>query len=164
MEKDVRINFRYSEDEYVAAVQWYYFKNQLIRIYILVASIFVCTGLYFLFLGKKPVVGLVLVISGALIYILYVYIVMLNPRKFFKTQSKLKEELFFTFTEEGVLFKFGEEAKNLKWNYYSGYKENKNYFYLIYGKNLFTIIPKRSFKNDAKITKLRKLLNTNFGG
>lgn len=161
MEKDMRINFRYSEDEYVEAVQMYYFKNIVLRIYILAASILACFGLYYLFINIHPLLGLILVILGVFIYAVSIYIIMINPRKFYKSQPQLKAELYFTFMEDGVLFQLKDDIKELAWDYYSNYIENKKYIYLIYGKKLFTIIPKRTFNSDTKIKKLKVLLKNN---
>lgn len=161
MEKDIRLSFRYSEDEYVEAVQMYYFKNNVLRIYILAASILACFGLYYLFINIHPLLGLILVILGVFIYAVSIYIIMINPRKFYKSQPLLKAELYFTFMEDGVLFQLKDDIKELNWDYYSNYIENKKYIYLIYGKKLFTIIPKRAINNDTKIKKLKVLLENN---
>lgn len=86
-----------------------------------------------------------------MIFVLYV-----NPKRVFKEELKFQDEYYIGFKDEGILFQTEHINSTIAWSHYSKVKENKNFFYLIYGKYMFTIIPKRTFSNNEEL--FRKLV------
>jgi hypothetical protein len=82
----------------------------------------------------------------------------LQVRVAFKSQPKFRERYTLRFEEEGIHFKTATVDSTLKWSHYQTWLESDQIFLLVYGKRLYTVIPKRAFPGPAPIDEFRGLL------
>lgn len=158
MEKSLNLKFKYSEKEYAEAVRWYYSKSLNIKVDIIISVILIFLGSLFWISGNDTSLNKILVLLGFILLLMILYVLYVNPKRAFKQEPKFRDEYNLSFNDERILFKTEHINSTIDWNHYSIVKENKDFFYLIYGKYMFTIIPKRTFmsKKDEEI--FRKLV------
>ena len=77
----------------------------------------------------------------------------------FRLNPKFREEYELTLTSESLHFHTETIDSTLKWSHYSRFLETPKAFILIYGRRMFTVIPKRALVSDAHIQETRQLLS-----
>jgi hypothetical protein len=76
----------------------------------------------------------------------------------FRANPKFREEHQLTLTPESLRFRTATIDSTLKWELYSHFFETGKAFILVYGKRMYTVIPKRALHGDAQLGELRQLL------
>lgn len=158
METTIDINFRYTEKEYSSAVKWYYMKSSRILFDFILAVILIIIGSFLQFNNSKSVINMFIIVAGVLFLLILIYAIYINPKRIFRSEPKFKDEYFLSFSNNGIAFKTEHINSNLQWNYYVKFSESKEFYYLVYGTFMFTIIPKRVFENKSSEEKFKKLL------
>ena len=82
----------------------------------------------------------------------------LRTRIGFKHNPKFQEEYHLTFSPEAIHFKTETIDSVLKWTHYQRVLESPKLFLLIYGKGLYTLVPKRCLRSQEEIEAFRALL------
>ena len=82
----------------------------------------------------------------------------LRTRIWFRRNPKFREEYCLTFSPESIHFKTASIDSTLQWDYYERIIENSRLFLLMYGKGLYTLIPKRCFHSDEELNTFRALI------
>ena len=82
----------------------------------------------------------------------------LQIRLWFKREPKFREEYRLTFAPEQIRFQTASIDSTLQWSHYGRVLEGTSVFLLIYGKGLYTVIPKRSFTSEAHLEAFRTLV------
>jgi hypothetical protein len=82
----------------------------------------------------------------------------IRTRVWFRRNPKFREEYCLTFSPENIHFKTASIDSTLQWTNYERVVESPGLFLLMYGKGLFTLIPKRCFSSDEEINAFRALL------
>ena len=80
---------------------------------------------------------------------------------FFKRNPKFREEYILAFGSEGLHFKTTSIDSTLVWSYYDRVIEDAELFLLMYGKCMYTVIPKKAFKDEDEINRFRCLIQEN---
>ena len=76
----------------------------------------------------------------------------------FQRNPKFREEYHLTFSRENIHFKTTSLESTLQWTHYERVIESRELFLLMYGKGLYTLIPKRAFSSEEEINSFRTLL------
>jgi len=158
LETTIDINFKYTEKEYASAVKWYYMKSYRIVFDFIVAIILIIIGSFLQFSNPKSVINMFIVVTGVLFLLILIFAIYINPKRIFRSEPKFKDEYFLSFSNEGIAFKTEHINSNLQWNHYVKFSESKEFYYLVYGRFMFTIIPKRAFVNKSNEEEFKKLL------
>jgi hypothetical protein len=82
----------------------------------------------------------------------------LRTRIWFRRNPKFREEYCLTFSRESIHFKTAAIDSTLQWSHYERVMESSMLFLLMYGKGLYTLIPKRCFHSDDELNAFRVLL------
>ena len=77
----------------------------------------------------------------------------------FQRNPKFREEYHLTFSHENIHFKTASLDSTLQWTHYERVIESPDLFLLMYGKGLYTLIPKRCFNSNEEINAFRALVN-----
>jgi hypothetical protein len=77
----------------------------------------------------------------------------------FRMNPKFREEYQLTFTDEHLHFHTATIDSTLKWTHYNNFFETPKAFILVYGKGMYTVIPKRAINEPGEVDDLRNLLN-----
>lgn len=155
--KEVKLEFSYHPKDYKSALWLYYRlkKDFIIAVVGLVSGFFL-----WIQLGGSWVWILLISVSSILaLIVLAAYF--LVPMQRFHQDPKYKDKYFLLFTTQEILFKTQNIDSQIQWGLYSKVLENEKLYLLVYGKNLFTIIPKRVFDSKDQEICFRDLLKEN---
>jgi len=81
----------------------------------------------------------------------------------YRSNPKFREEYQLTLTDDHLRFRTATIDSALKWTHYSHYFETPKAFMLVYGKRMYTVIPKRALANAEQVEQLRSLLGRVLG-
>jgi YcxB-like protein len=77
----------------------------------------------------------------------------------FQRNPKFREEYQLTFSRENIHFKTASLDSTLQWTHYERVIESPDLFLLMYGKGLYTLIPKRCFNSNEEINAFHALVS-----
>lgn len=83
----------------------------------------------------------------------------LRAKIHFRRNPKFREEYHLTFSPQNIHFKTISLDSTLQWTHYERVIENPNLFLLVYGRDLYTIVPKRYFKSEEELNTFRALVD-----
>ncbi len=81
----------------------------------------------------------------------------------FRRNPKFREEYHLTFSRQNIHFRTASLDSTLQWTHYERVIESSDLFLLMYGKGLYTLIPKRCFKSNEEINTFRALVSQTIG-
>lgn len=160
--ESVQLNFKYTEEEYLAAARLFLWRSKetVIRLIVSFALfslvLILLLSLIDLSLPLWFTISLLLLAGIALFHGLFFDL----PRRHFRGDPKFRDEYSLTFSDEGIRFKTRNIDASLAWSLYTGVIENENFYLLIYGKNIasLSIIPKRAFRDSKQEAAFREML------
>lgn len=142
----ISLQFRYTEEEFIAATRLYLTRSAdfIIRLVVcLLYSIVALSLLMWLELGSDILIlFIVATCIPFLIGFLHLFVV---PRQRFRSDPKFQDEYFLQFSDDGIQFKTAQIDALLQWSLYTKVLENDRFYLLVYGKNMISVIPKRAF-------------------
>ena len=77
----------------------------------------------------------------------------------FQRNPKFREEYHLTFSRESIHFKTASLDSTLQWTHYESVIESPDLFLLMYGKELYTLVPKRCFNSNEEMDAFRALVS-----
>jgi len=161
----VQISFKYSEEEYLAAIRFYFWHSKTLLGRAIVAYVLLSAGLVVLVAWMGFPVPFwfypaLVAIAGVA---LFQGFVVDRPRTYFQGDPKFRDDYYLTFSDAGIEFHTQNMSSMTAWNFYSGVVENDSFYILIYGKNIhsLSIVPKRAFQNSDQDTTFRQILRRN---
>jgi hypothetical protein len=152
--ESIQLSFKYTEEEYLAAARLFLWRSKETLIRLAVTFVFLSVGLILLLSLIGPDLPLWSTISlSLLVTIAFCHGFFFDlPRRYFRGDPKFRDEYTLTFSDEGIGFKTRNIDATVAWSLYTGVIENKNFYLLIYGKNIasLSIIPKRVFRDSKQ--------------
>jgi hypothetical protein len=141
-----------------AARAWEGRHWRVARSYVVSAALFAC-GSVVLILGARRWWGGVFVLIALLEAFNLLPAAVLRAMIEFRTNPKFREEFELTLTPESLHFRTPMIDSTLRWTLYSPFFETGKALILVYGTRMYTVIPKRTLRNDAQLRELRELLS-----
>lgn len=83
-----------------------------------------------------------------------------NANLKYKNTSKFHEAYTLIFSEDAIYFKTDSIDSELQWDVYSELWHNDNFYYLIQGVRMYTLIPKRVFKDSDEQEAFEELVQS----
>lgn len=159
---EVRLEFEYSEAEYLAANRLLFFSSPNAAARLIVFGLLLVAGAVVMsvLITESFVLWasllFVVVLEGALLYNVLVAL----PRKYFRGDPKFHDRYQLTFSDEGIKLKTPQVDSKLAWSLYSKVVEGRDMYLLLYGTEtrMMTAVPKRAFINSAQESQFRELL------
>jgi hypothetical protein len=154
----VELSFKYTEEEYTEAARLFFSRVydagfQFYLGLVVMAGALVVGWLAgdFYIMGSALFVGLLVLARGR-------YMNSVLPRSYFRRNPKFLEPYQLTFSDDGLVFRSKGVESRIGWDYYTGVWETKDFYFLVYGKDLFSLIPKRVFRGPRQEAAFRELL------
>lgn len=85
------------------------------------------------------------------------------PKNFYRQNPLLQEECVLTVSDEGIFGRTRLRETNLKWEACKKASETKKFYFIWYGENSFSVIPKRAFTSKQDEEVFQSLLKTHIG-
>ena len=159
---EVRLEFQYSEAEYLAASRLLFFNtpNAAARLIVFALLLVAGTVVMSVLITESFVLWasllFVALLEGAMLYNVLVVV----PRAYFRGDARFHDRHELTFSDEGVKVKTSQIDSKLAWSLYSRVVEGRDMYLLLYGKDtrMMTAAPKRVFINKEQENQFRELL------
>lgn len=158
MRGPVELAFKYTEDEYVEAARLFFSRayDAKFRLYLGLAVL--AGGLFIAWLAGDVYVGGATLFAGLLVLAHRLYVNSVLPRMYFRRNPKFFDPYHLTFSEDGIVFRSKGVESKLGWEFYTGVWETDEFYFLVYGKDLFSLVPKRVFRSPRQEAAFRELL------
>jgi hypothetical protein len=158
MSETVKLNFKYTEQEYVAAVRAYMLHTPDVIFRLGMFLTLVTAGVFMLFINSDAGLLLSLLwgvavfagIAGGLFYGV--------PKRRFRGDPKFRDQYFLEFSEEGIHLQTANVDSKLNWSLYTRVVEQEKFYLLVYGTYMMTVVPKRTFNGAQQEAAFRELL------
>jgi hypothetical protein len=162
-EKALQLSFTYTEDEYVSAARFFFTRESEPKFRLYLGLGFFACVLLIVWLADDVYVTASVLIPGLLVLARYWYVYWALPRSYFRSNPKFRDPYELTFSDEGVLFRSKGVESRLAWDFYTNVLETPEHFFLVYGKDMFSLLPKRVLRERRQESALRELLRHKFG-
>ena len=161
-QSEVRLDFQYSEAEYIAANRLHFFSSPNIFLRLVIFGLFlVGAAVVFSVILTESFVLLVSLLFVALFEgALFHNVLVTLPRKYFHGDAKFRDRYELTFSDEGIKVKTPQIDSKLAWSLYTKIIEGRDMYVLIYGNETRTMtpVPKRAFLNEDQEKRFRELI------
>lgn len=163
MNRLVDLHFTYTEREYVAAVREYYqtFHSRVAAAFSFVIFIL---GLGMWLLDGDAYASVIMTLGGLPFLCSYAVNFHLLPRRLYRSNPQFRETYHIHFSDDGLVFKSTGLESSLRWGFYRKVVEAPDFYYLCYGKDNYTLIPKRAFASVEQEDTFRAIVNQHVGG
>lgn len=154
----VSVSFLYEKDEYVRAVRFYLRKSgttPLWDVFVLLV-ILALVGVMVYFMGVTPMV-IVLLVLTAVVLVMGGYLYLLSPGYQYDRMPKLREHHTLHFSMEDIGLQTATVAGVVKWDY-TKFWISKTDYYLIQSRQVYTILPKRIFRDDQERSRFEAIV------
>ena len=126
---------------------------------IIIGILILLFGFYLIYTGYL-LLGILMVLIGVADMFNILPEHLLAPVMEWNRNPKFKEQHRLTFTQDELRFKTDTIDSTLKWDFYSKCVETPKAFILIYGKRMYSVIPKRAFTDSSQMQEFRNLIAT----
>jgi len=160
--REVKLEFEYTEAEYIAANRLVFFNSPNLILRLLVFGL--VPGASALLLGFNltywvnwfPIILFIVLFEAALFYNMLVT----TPRKYFRGDAKFRDHFHLTFSDEGITVKTSQIDSKTAWSLYTKVIEGRDMYLLLYGKEtrMMTAVPKRAFTSNDQEQLFRELV------
>ena len=159
----LRISFTYTEDEYISAARFYFGRGRDLKFLLYLWLGFFACALLVAWLAFSAYVLAAVLLPGLLLAARYWYGFSAQPRSHFRNNPKFREPYELTLSDEGLLFRSAGVESRLAWDFYTSVLETPEHFFLVYGKDMYSLLPKRALRDRRQESALRELLRRKFG-
>jgi hypothetical protein len=163
MTETVRLRFKYTEEEWVAASRLYITGQPALLLRFGVAFLMLALAFIFFAMISEVVMSLFLLSVGVVLLTFVVALFFVLPRQRFRSDPRYRDEFFLEFADEGIRFQTAQIDSRLGWGLYTRVLENERFYVLVYGKGMISVIPKRAFTGSDQETIFRTLLRRKLG-
>ena len=153
----VTLRFKYTEAEYVAAVRQYFdpFRAKFTAVF---GVLLLALGVFASLVSEDSIAPWFLIIAGLLALGMFYLNYYAAPRRWFRRAARPREEYTLHYSDAGIVFHAKDIDSTLQWSLYQAVCETEQFYFLIYGKDMFSVIPKRAFTSAEQEQAFRDLL------
>lgn len=163
MSEPVILTYTYTEDEYTSAARFFYARTIHTTFNFFLSLIVLLGGFIGILLTGDSIVWFLLMFAGLILLVFSYYAHFVIPRQHYQRNPKFRDEYNLQFSEEGILFQSKGMESRLEWTFYSKVWETPVFYFLLYGKDMFTLIPKRAFGSRKQEATFRDMLKRKIG-
>ncbi|MDT5063385.1 MAG: hypothetical protein QOH63_3844 [Acidobacteriota bacterium] len=155
----ISLRFRYTEEEYIAAIRFYLTGSKSFLIRLILSFICVAAGIFLVsFLNLDSAFSFLLTFIGVVLLLIWSLLFFVVPRQRFRRDPKFRDEYFLQFSDDGIQFKTAQIDALVQWSLYSRVIENERFYILVYGENMISVIPRRAFASAQQEAAFDELL------
>ena len=156
-ESELTVNFKHEPGDLIHAARTWEANQWMVINRIFVTVMIACGGL--LIYLESYAWGILCLLIGTLEFFNLLPACAIKAVIQYRYDPKYKEKYQLTFSEKHLHFRTATINSIIKWTHYNKYFETSKAFILVYGKIMYTIIPKRALTNKDQLNYLRDLLD-----
>jgi hypothetical protein len=157
----LRLRFFYNEKDVVTGYRLHFKSTLNLPLTFVVSALSIILGIFYLAFDSGTSVGYLLIVFPILLIGILLFVLLLFPRILYRRDKKYNELYAIVFSDEGIVFKKDSGEAGFDWFVYTRAIEDRNTYILYFGRNDFTIIPKRVFMTAEEESIFRRLLAEN---
>jgi hypothetical protein len=161
VKKLVNIKFKNSKQEFTEAMNYFYSKTQKRNFDIVLGLIISFASIVLIIFSELSYEYIFILCIGGFLTIFSFLKGSIVSKLRFMRDKKFNEDYELIFDDNGIHFITDSVKSDIVWNYYNKVWENTKFFYLFYGKELFSLIPKRAIMNEVDLNEFRDLIKKN---
>ena len=154
----VRLQINYSEKDLLHGYRLHFKRTLRLLLTILISILSMGLGVFYLSLDRGLQVGYLLLIMPIILIGVLLFVFTVFPRILYKRDNKYDDHYTIVFKENGIDFEKKGVPTHIDWPAYTKVYQDRNTYILYFGKNDFTIIPRRVFQSSEEETAFRRLL------
>jgi hypothetical protein len=155
----ISLRFRYTEEEYIAAIRFYLTGSKGFSIRLVLSSICAVAGIFLVsFLNLDSAFSFLLTFIGVVLLLIWSLLFFVVPRQRFRRDPKFRDEYSLQFSDDGIQFKTAQIDALVQWSLYSKVVESERFYILVYGENMISVIPRRAFASAQQEAAFDELL------
>ncbi len=160
-----KIAVRYDNQisEHLDAARLYYAGTSLARVDKIVAVLLVGFGAFLVYAAGVQWWTLIWFPLALLEWFNLLSLQPLQVRYAYRTNPKFRETYEVEFSESGVRFRTDSIDSKIAWDHYSQLLENERVFLLVYGRHMYSVIPKRAFSSEGDMAGFREMVRRHIG-
>jgi hypothetical protein len=159
----VHLSFTYTEEEYTRAARIYFARTYHTRFNMWLGACLALLGGAGVLLGAESLLATLCLMTGLALLALGYAGNYVTPRRQYRANPKLRERYELDFSDGGILFRSKGAETRLEWGFYSKVWETPEFYMLVYGKDMFSVIPKRAFRDGLQEEAFRGMLRRKLG-
>lgn len=161
-----KIAIRYDNElsEHLDAARLYYAGTRLARVDKIVAVLLVGFGAFLVHAAGVQWWTLIWFPLAVLEWFNVLSLQPLQIRYTYRTNPKFRETYEVEFSDSGIRFKTENIDSTIAWDHYSQLLENERVFLLVYGRHMYSVIPKRAFSSQGDMAEFREMVGRHIGG
>ena len=159
MSESINLEYVLTEKEYVSAAQAFYSRTYHTKLWFYFSAFMFLSGLAVVrFVAIDNIIGLILLVIGfsSLCQTYRAHFVL--PREIFRRNPELGQSWTLQFTEDGLFSSSNKSDSRIEWSFFREIWETSDFYFLLSGKDMPTIITKRAFTNKAQEVGFRDLI------
>ena len=161
MSNEVHLEIDHKADEHVRAERLYYSRrSKFARVDKLVALLLVVIGIVAVITVGVRWWSVIWFVLAPLEFFNLLSIAPLVTKYRFSRTPKFRELNHITFRDDGIHFRTTSIDSKLEWSFYDGVLEDEQLFLLAYGGQMYSVIPKRCFRDPASLATFRSLIES----
>ncbi len=158
MSEPIILRFKYNRQEYIKAARFHFTRTMTLKLDLAVAAITALVAVYWIKTHGLSWLSMAALCATVLLLLVVICALFIVPIQLYRGSEKLKQQYELVFSEEGIQFKTEDIDSHLKWELYKRWIENQEFFIMYHGKNEFSVIPKRVFRDEAELNGFRELI------
>ena len=156
-ESELTVNFRHGLGDLIHAARTWEARQWVVINRIFVTLMIACGGL--LIYMESYAWGSLFLLIGTLEFFNLLPACAVKALIQYRYDPKYKERYQLTLSQNHLHFRTANINSVINWTHYNKYFETSKAFILVYGKMMYTIIPKRAIRNKDQLNYLRDLLD-----
>jgi hypothetical protein len=153
----LELTFRYLPGEYLSGIRAHQFPRYRVLTDFGVSALVLGVGVA-TFVGSEEFwLGAILIILALVVPTVYLVSLMVTPLML-GDSAKLEQEYRLTLSDAGIHFRTESIDSRIAWSLYKRARRTANFYLLYYGRNQYTVIPRRVFADGSQAQALEELL------
>jgi len=157
----ISLNFDNVVGDHLAAERLYYKSTVVAKVDKVVAAILALVGVFSTWAAGTFWWTLIFLPLAILEWLNLLSIRPFVIRRWFKHNPKFTETYHLVLDRSGIQFRTKSIDSRITWEHYTKVLEDDRLWLLVYGRRMYSVIPKRAFKDDNEMDRFRSLVAQN---
>jgi hypothetical protein len=153
----VELTFRYLPGEYLRGIRAHQFPRYRVLTDLAMSALVLGVGLATLAGSRESWLGVMLIVLSLVVPAIYLASLVVTPLML-GDSAKLEQEYRLTLSDAGIHFRTDSIDSRIAWNLYKRARRTARFYLLYYGRNQYTVIPRRVFADGSEMKAFEELL------
>ena len=153
------IRFQVFEQEFIHAVRTYHWRTKWSARDLTLSLIVVFSCLWIWGTYGFSWLNLFCLAAGVSYLLVGNWFLSNQPKQWYRNQPQYHRPQAMWFADEGIIFRTGMDESRFQWSHYQETIETRLFFFMKYGKDQYTLVPKRAFGSYIAMEQFRNLVS-----